>query len=386
MNPEFQLLTCCSSSQPDPRSVRDLLSKEVNWQLLLNLAAQHRLRPILLKALKVLCWESVPQAIQRELALFCKANAERNLRFTGELLQLFGVFQEQGIVAATVKGPVLASSVYGDISLREFCDLDVIVREADLAKAEEILIGRGYKAQFPDRAYRSAFLRYQGQYAFGNATSGISVDLHWQLASRGVVFPLRMSELWSRLENLSIGGKAIATLPPDDLALFLAAHGTKEGWRSLNWVCDFAKLLSQCKSIDWLVVFDRAQRSHSTRSLLLAVTLASELLDAPVPQALIDRGLKNPAVQALAEEAKARMLRAVPEAEHEEFRKGLNTHDRLRHRLWPVATLLTTRTVGDYEAMPLPESLWGVYYVTRPFRLAIKFLTSLLPFKRSQVG
>ena len=27
-----------------------------------------------------------------------------------------------------------------------------------------------------------------------------------------------------------------------DLALFLAAHGTKKGWRSLIWVCDFAEL------------------------------------------------------------------------------------------------------------------------------------------------
>jgi hypothetical protein len=31
---------------------------------------------------------------------------------------------------------------------------------------------------------------------------------------------------------------------------------------------------------------------------------------------------------------------------------------------------MTTRTVGDYQAMPLPKSLWGLYYLTRPFPLA----------------
>jgi hypothetical protein len=55
-----------------------------------------------------------------------------------------------------------------------------------------------------------------------------------------------------------------------------------------------------------------------------------------------------------------------------EFLNGMNTHDRLRHRLWPLATLLSTRTVGDYESMPLPRAFWGIYYLTRPFRLASK--------------
>src|SRR5262249_26288005 len=149
----------------------------------------------------------------------------------------------------------------------------------------------------------------------------------------------------------------VLTLARDDLALFLAAHGTKERWKSLVWVCDFAELLHKYQDIDWVAVLDHAQRFHSSRALLLAIDLASTLLDAPAPPALIDRTFKNPAVQALAEETKLRMLRAVPEQEFGEFLTSLNTHDRLRHRLWPIATLLTTRTVSDYRSMPLPKSL-----------------------------
>ena len=177
---------------------------------------------------------------------------------------------------------------------------------------------------------------------------------------------------------MTIAGRTVPTLAHDDLALFLAAHGTKEGWRSLIWVCDFAELLRKYQDIDWVAVLDRAQRSHSSRALLLAIALASTLLDAPAPPALIDRARKNSALRALAEEAKLRMLRAAPEQELGEFLNGLNTHDRLRHRLWPVATLLTTRTVSDYQAMPLPKSLWGIYYLTRPFRLASKFVKIML--------
>ena len=52
------------------------------------------------------------------------------------------------------------------------------------------------------------------------------------------------------------------------------------------WVCDFAELLHS-SPIDWLTILDRAQRSQSSRPLLLAIALASTLLDAPAPAALI---------------------------------------------------------------------------------------------------
>jgi hypothetical protein len=171
---------------------------------------------------------------------------------------------------------------------------------------------------------------------------------------------------------VTIADRTILTLAHDDLALFLAAHGTKEGWRSLIWVCDFAEFLRKYQDIDWVAVFQRAQQVHSTRPLLLATILASILLDAPAPPELLHKARNNSAIQALVEKAQLRMLRTAPEGELSEFLNSLNTNDHLKHRLWPVATLLTTRTVGDHRAMPLPKSLWAIYYLTRPFRLASK--------------
>ena len=190
MNPqEFQLLLHCARSCPDAGSVRDLVNAGIDWQILLKFAAQHCVRPMLLQTLKSVCWDTVPQRIQLELTTFNKANVQKNLLFTGELLRLIDLFQQNAIPIAAFKGPLLADSVYGRISLREFSDLDVIIHEADLPKAEDILTARGYQADFPDRDYRSAFLSYQGQYAFRNSNTGISIDLHWRLSSKGVSIP-----------------------------------------------------------------------------------------------------------------------------------------------------------------------------------------------------
>src|SRR5262249_44960393 len=156
---------------------------------------------------------------------------------TGELLQLLDILGKQGIATAALKGPVLAEALYGDLSLREFVDLDFFVHEADICKAEQALIARGYKSYSPDEDYRFAFLSYYGQQPCRGQT-GIIVDLHWRLANKSVALPVRSAAVWERLQNVTIAGRTVPTLAQEDLVLFLAAHGTMHGWGSLIWVCD----------------------------------------------------------------------------------------------------------------------------------------------------
>jgi hypothetical protein len=307
--------------------------------------------------------------------------------YTKELLRLFDLFQQNRVPLVTFKGPILAVSVYGNVALREFSDLDLLVHKVDLCKAENILAACGYQADFHNKDYRSAFVGYQNQYAFRDSKTGISIDLHWSLASKGVAFPIQSTEVWPRLKEVTIAGRTVQSLAHDDLALFLAAHGTKEGWKSLGWVCDFAELLRNCHDIDWAGVLARARRSYSSRMLLLAVFLASTLLEAPAPAHLVETAQNNSTVRALARKAVLRMFRADPQGQIEEFLNGLNTHERFWRRLWPIVTLLTTRTVKDYQAMPLPQSLWRIYYLTRPFRLAGKAAQTVLRIhKEAKIG
>src|SRR6516165_7608363 len=365
---EFQLLLYCARSEPASGPIKRLVDQSaIDWGKLLALADQHRVRPLLLQSLKVVCWDAVPPSIRLELEGFCKSNAQKNLLLALELLRLLRRFNENEVPVAAFKGPILAEAVYGDLSLREFCDLDLLIREQDLTKAEDILLACGYAAQFPDRDYRTAFLSYHGQYAFRRGQSDL--DLHWQFSQDGVVFPLQAAEVWPRLTGETVAGRTVPSLAHDDLALFLAAHGTKEGWRRLLWLCDFAEFLRRYQDLDWIAILERAQRGHSSRQLLLAIELAATMLDAPAPAELLNQARNSSAVQSLARRARERMLLTAPRGSWE-FRFGLSTHDKFLHRLLPIKALLTTRTVGDYQAMPLPKSLWGLYYLTRPFRLA----------------
>jgi hypothetical protein len=89
------------------------------------------------------------------LERFNRANLQHNLLFAGELLRLLAEFKKNGVAIAAFKGIVLAESLYRDLSLREFCDLDLIVHQEDLSKAENILAACGYRASFLDKDFRT---------------------------------------------------------------------------------------------------------------------------------------------------------------------------------------------------------------------------------------
>ena len=97
-----------------------------------------------------------------ELEQFSKANLQHNLLFAAELLRLLAEFRNSGIPVAAFKGVVLAESLYGDLSLREFCDLDLIVHAEDMFKAEDILAACGYRARFSRPGFPIRILKLPG--------------------------------------------------------------------------------------------------------------------------------------------------------------------------------------------------------------------------------
>src|SRR5215831_16236581 len=111
---EFQLLLYCARSQPDVRSIRNIVNEGVNWLYLQQIAEQHCVQPLLLQSLKSACWDAVPEKTQLRLNHFNRQNIQKNLSIAGELLRLLGLFQQNDIPIAAFKGPVLAESVYGD--------------------------------------------------------------------------------------------------------------------------------------------------------------------------------------------------------------------------------------------------------------------------------
>jgi hypothetical protein len=380
MTPEFDLLCLAARPRPDYARVAAVLGTGLEWCRLLSLAEAHCVRPQLIRALRDLDWISVPPEARQSLSGFLRLHKARSLFFAGQLVQVADQFSQRAIPFATFKGPSLAAAVYGDLSLREYNDIDIIVQKKHVAQAEEILGCLGYKSVAGSSAFRRAFLSYQGQFALlreMRESPKLAIDLHWDFACAHVPFPLSPREIWSNLEKADIGGRAVPTLGRSDLALFLAGHGTKEGWRCLGWVCDFAMFIETHPDLDWTRLLERARQRGSGRSLLLGCQLAAQLLGTRVKGDLLRFGENNAQFRLAAETVVRRIDRGFPARSSEHVLGDFELCQNWVQRTRFIGRLLFTRTAGDYISLPLPRPLWRVYHLTRPFRLAGKAITSL---------
>ena len=374
LEPEFIFLCALVRPHPDHRRALELAGDGLNFAHVERLAAAHGVRPHLLSALNACAGAEEFDELLKSLQCFWRAHAARNLYAAGEIGRIANCFDRSGIGFATFKGVALAATLYGDISRREFNDIDIIVRPSDLDAAESALESCGYRAaQGNGRAWREAFLGYQRQYVFVRRDSTLAVDLHWDFFPHDFLFPLDASEIWRRLDQVSIAGRTATTLDPETLALYLIGHGAKEGWKSLGWVCDIADLYVRRPEVDWAGLFRRSDRGGRAR-LQVGLLLAAKLLGVGVREELLDDARGNATIESqfdfalrrLAEAAELRDQRAEFALSCAGIYRSLSEKAR---SLWLLAV---TRTASDYDAIPLPRPLWRLYHVLRPFRLALK--------------
>ena len=139
--PEFELLlTCCA--QPHNRGWDDrmerVLALSFDWRRFIALAEHHRVIPLVYRRLAPYS-DHLPVPDFAALRSIYEENALKTLRFTGELVRILKHLESEGIRAMPYKGPALAQILYGDVTARQFSDLDFLVRPEDAAKAAEIL-------------------------------------------------------------------------------------------------------------------------------------------------------------------------------------------------------------------------------------------------------
>ena len=149
--PEHELLLCCARTSRTPEiaaQIGTLLREGMDWEYLLRAANVHGVASLLYWHLDAACSEAVPENVFGRLRDHFRSNGLHNLFLTGELLRLLNGFGAHGILAVPYKGPALAASVYGNLALRRFVDLDIMVRRRDVPKGKEVLASLGYRPEY----------------------------------------------------------------------------------------------------------------------------------------------------------------------------------------------------------------------------------------------
>ncbi|HXZ13366.1 MAG TPA: nucleotidyltransferase family protein [Candidatus Sulfotelmatobacter sp.] len=363
-------------SAPPAEQIREILKAPIDWDYLHAEAAENSITPLVEKHLRVLGKDLVPPEELERWKQAARANTVRCLYLTAELNRVLGLFQSNGIEVIPYKGPVLAAQAYGDATLREFEDLDLILRQRDLPRAHEIMLGLGYRPKFPWILSSSAAASLvPGEYNYRDEARRLMVELHTEITLRHFPVVPDLDAFTQRLAKVTLAGREVKTFCLEDLLPVLCVHGSKDFWERLSWIADIAELVQANPGLDWAEVIRRAESLRTRRMLYLGLILAAEILDAPLPEELLRDARADKSAVSVASEVRGRLLsRLMPHLD-------AAGRFRFRRRMVPgtvggwryAARLAVVPAEEDWTMVRLPGPLAPLYVALRPLRLLIKY-------------
>lgn len=371
------LLACASISLTSAHSnvIRSLADNELGSDAMLSVAQEHGLLPIVHECLNDF-GDMLPDGIRRKARNAFEQHARQALWLTQLLLDVIDLFQRHGIEALTYKGPVLAQQLYGNVALRQYSDIDILVRARDVPRARVLLQETGFTSALPlSTRQEQAYINSGYEYAFHSIKHPNVLELHWRILPRFNAIDFEPDDLFCRSETIHIGGRSVATLCQEDLILVLCVHGAKHAWGKLSWVRDVAQL-AQSEGLDWDQVTHLATRLGIQRIVGVTFRVAEKLLRAPVPPRLQCFVLGDTAVDRIAEEV-CRNLEAGTDPNLDSvaffrFLAGLRERPADRLRFW--WRLGTTPGPSEWSLVRVPGFLFPLYGPIRVARLAGRLL------------
>jgi len=373
---EQELLLYIARRETDRDHLRSLTSRDLDWDHLLAVAYAHGLVPLLHKHIAT---DLVPAQILSRLKRESVANSQNVLHLTGKQLRIYKLFKENNFPIALFKGPLLAQMAYGEMSLRQAGDIDLLINRRDFTQARLLLESLGYEmTPRLTPAQLSSHLSNHCEITFMRDEWLTVVDLHWDLAPRSFVFGVKAEDVMSRLQSISLAGTTVETFGAEDLLLYQAMHGAKHLWRRLEWISCLAESLRATTTINWDTLVDRAANAHATRILALGLRLVEEFSDVPVPSEVFASIDRDKTMQRMATQIRAQLFTTFRYAESTETNLyNLRIMDRKRDALISVLRSIFVPTLPDWQSLALPAPLHSLYYAYRPLRLSKVYSASL---------
>lgn len=348
----------------------------VDWERLVAIARAHGVLPLVRRALSAGSVPGLASDARLVVDDAADAAARHSLLMTSTLLRLLAQLSSAGVTAVPWKGPVLAAMLWSDVAMRQYADLDLLVRRADLERARDLLLGSGFRRIVPLSAWQEAsYVERNGTLEMVRDSDGLVVEVHWTIVPNHYSAAMDPDGLWHRLEEATIARRTVLTLAPEDLLVALSIHGFKHRWERLGWIVDVARLLQVRPGMNWAGIRERTRRDGSQRLVRIAVGLAADMFHPAVATEALDALGRDDKASRIVEELRPAVLRRLPDG-HVVNASGLHVRgrERRRDRLAYVVRAVTTSTVGDWAAIAVPPRLSGIYRLVRPVRILARYL------------
>lgn len=382
---ELRFLIACSqteASQNDIDVIRTFLeASSTPADRLIASADRHGLVPITYKTLKTLAGKNMLDAVRQSSAEALlkglqSANmqtARRNMLMSAELLRVMKLLNDNGVNALAFKGPTLSQMAYGDITMRQYGDLDVLVRRNDAPSAVAMLQKEGYEEVYRlTPAQSEQWYKNAKDIVLLHPDKMIHLELHWQLSDDDYPVQMGHDAIWSRPQTVAIQGRDVPTFGAETLLIYLCIHGSKHLWERIGWIKDI-DLVIRTQPIDWERFASRLDQENYARMVLLGLDLSRRLFRTPLPPSILQQ------LEGRKRLAKLRAFVTDNWRQHADMFSStavmLSLFPTPLMKLRYLKKVILQPSKNEYDAIDLPKGFYWVYYLVRPFLLLKKYLS-----------
>lgn len=247
-------------------------------------------------------WEvRLPPRALAKLAVTYQAQAKRNEAIYAQLDEALAAFAGQQIAPIALKGVHLAAHYYAEPALRPMNDIDLLFTPDELPRAESILLSLGYGGKHKSAdlgpgisKHTSTFLRQAASAPAASTTPNPYLSAN---SDRMIEPHTSLEESWfglkvditpgirTRALSAHLGQHNCCVLSHEDLLLHICVHFCFHlimGAPSMVQLTDLLAV-TQAQPADWSAFCQRACAHRAAPYALAALSLAQNLLAAPVP-------------------------------------------------------------------------------------------------------
>jgi len=370
------ILACCQI-KPDFLQVKDFLLREKmdlkKWDSLISLAYEHGVFPLFYIVITEVNNELdiIDESISEELKRLYIQIVKKSMMMTSELVKLMKVIEEENICALAFKGPVLSQIAYGNISLRQYVDLDILIRKEEIFKVERLLKNYGYEKLFKlTKNQEKKWLDDTHDIGFINKVKDIHCEVHWSFLDEDFPMQIELKPFFEETQLVKMPVSEVRTFSNENLLYYLCIHGSKHLWERVEWLNDIDRLI-RGYDINWNTIIDKADKEGFAKMFYLGLALCNRYLDTPLPKPILEHINKYNFFNTLIADIYNTWTKEYDVIESTRFIALL--FPKKYQQISYIAKTIFKPTLNEYKIIDLPRSMYFGYYFIRLYLLIKKY-------------
>lgn len=296
--PEDQLILAVVKLQPSGSELlklNALIAQVEDWDYLITTIIARGIGPLFYKKLPLLTNSTlIPAEISKKLQQVYYKTFSRSMVLYEHFRKVSTAFNIHQIHVIALKGIYLSEWLYHDIGLRQFSDIDLLVKEEDAANCLSILENLGYDGSeyslstFVTSQFTKNSIHYPPM-----IKDGVSIEVHTKLHRNTQSYQVILPKIWSNCSEAIINNVPILVLNDIDLLIYLCLHLDKHfkgGHIQFTCFTDISNLLEKdADTMDWEKLIEVCQLYRCEDIVFLYIVMVNKFIHVTVPQQILER-------------------------------------------------------------------------------------------------